>query len=75
MTRRRKHAAIRISDKARELPEHKFKQGLLHELVHIMFDEVDFVSMKCIRSKADYEEARERAVDHISKALYTSMFQ
>lgn len=70
--RRRRHAAIRINDIALDLSVKKFNEALMHELVHILFEEMDY-AVDSSKLATDYEEARERAVDHIAKVMYAAI--
>lgn len=80
ITRPRRIATIRISEGAWEMPLEEFERTLIHELVHIPFDdlreEVDFqrdaLSPKRYREyKMRHDREVEKAVEHLAHVLYS----
>lgn len=78
ITRRRKHAAIRISDKALSFSREDFETAIIHELLHVVMEEMDYeMKQGCHFAYSGtfdrYLESSERAVDHLSKVLYSAL--
>lgn len=78
ITRRRRHAAIRISDKALSVSSKDFETAIIHELLHVVMEEMDYeVKLGCDSAHSGtfdrYLESSERAVDHLSKVLYSAL--
>jgi hypothetical protein len=86
ISRTRQVAYIRVSDEAFKLPRPAFEQAVIHELVHIVVDQVR-EEAEHLASQIDYPRADdqlqasycrrhtaaiERAVEHLSLVLYNS---